>query len=263
MIKQKYDVYVNSPALGIFHAADCVISEDRGHHQGFAFRYRPDYIDHPQAFALDPVHLPLGPRVIEVDRPRGSPGILDDYLPDDWGRKVMIQVAEYQRREHYNSHSLIDSLSLVSKNRIGSICIVKKGETPSYELGEPTEILQEIEKTALMLDEGNIRSLGFEQAGLVYLMNSGSGVGGARPKALLVDGKIQQPYIAKFNRISRDSYNNARVEHACLEMARQAGIVAPTAKLHPGISGRETLLVSRFDVDDNLGCRHHMTSALT
>jgi serine/threonine-protein kinase HipA len=94
----------------------------------------------------------------------------------------------------------------------------------------------------------------WDALGLVYLANAGSGAGGARPKALIQDG--DSAYLAKFNRLHGDSYNNARVELACLRMAAAAGIAAADAKVISGINGREVLLIKRFDVDG--GHRRHL-----
>ena len=79
----------------------------------------------------------------------------------------------------------------------------------------------------------------------------------ATPKALLHDSC--GAYIAKFNRLSADNYNNARVELACLNMARAAGLDVGQGKVHGGINGREVLLLDRFDVLPG-GDRKHLIS---
>lgn len=52
-----------------------------------AFRYAPDYLDRPDAFALDPVSLPLREGEFNVVHP-GVFGVFEDSLPDDWGRRL-------------------------------------------------------------------------------------------------------------------------------------------------------------------------------
>lgn len=84
------------------------------------------------------------------------------------------------------------------------------------------------------------------------------GVGGARPKALLYDSVNQ--YIAKFNRSNQDSYNNVRVELACLHMARAAGLDIGEGRVEQGVNGREVLLLERFDIAPD-GCRYHLITA--
>ena len=39
------------------------------------FRYAPEYLEHTQAFPLDPLHLPLSTEIINADRPK--PGSME------------------------------------------------------------------------------------------------------------------------------------------------------------------------------------------
>ena len=89
---------------------------------------------------------------------------------------------------------------------------------------------------------------------LILLAQSGSGVGGARPKALFHNEK--SAYLAKFNR-SGDSFNHARVELACLEMARMAGIDTARGRIEQVSNNRDALLLDRFDIAPD-GTRHHL-----
>ncbi|MEQ8515281.1 MAG: HipA domain-containing protein, partial [Chromatocurvus sp.] len=61
----------------------------------------------------------------------------------------------------------------------------------------------------------------------------------------------------KFNRRHGDDFNNARVELACLHMARDAGLRVSGGRIVPGINGREVLLLKRFDLITP-GERHHL-----
>ena len=83
------DVYLNTPATGLVHAADCVVEEIDGVIERVAFRYRTAYLDRPGAFSIDPVALSLSGGQTVLRCQGGVPGFLDDYLPDDWGRKVI------------------------------------------------------------------------------------------------------------------------------------------------------------------------------
>ena len=70
-------------------------------------------------------------------------------------------------------------------------------------------------------------------------------MGGARPKAVVEDA--DGLWLAKFNKPG-DRWNNARVEHAMLVLARKAGITAADSKL-TSVGDRDVLLVKRFDRD--------------
>ena len=52
-------------------------------------------------------------------------------------------------------------------------------------------------------------------------------------------------WVAKFNRPD-DRWNNTRVEHAMLELARSCGIRVATSRVET-IGGKDVLLVKRFD----------------
>jgi HipA-like protein len=64
-----------------------------------AFRYTPEYLQHPDAFPLDPVNLPLDPKEFLSNRPQGIHGVFEDALPDDWGRKILARKANLTLRE--------------------------------------------------------------------------------------------------------------------------------------------------------------------
>jgi serine/threonine-protein kinase HipA len=86
-------------------------------------------------------------------------------------------------------------------------------------------------------------------------------MGGARPKAVVEDD--DGLWIAKFNRPD-DPWNNARVEHAMLTLARACGLSAAESRLK-SIAGRDVLLVKRFDREKTQSgyLRSRMISALT
>jgi serine/threonine-protein kinase HipA len=77
------------------------------------------------------------------------------------------------------------------------------------------------------------------------LMLLGTSMGGARPKAVIEDE--DGLWLAKFNKPG-DRYNNARVEHAMLVLARMAGIATAESRL-TSVGGRDVLLAKRFDRD--------------
>lgn len=261
MTKQRYDLYLNTTHLSLIHAADVVIVEDNAVLQQVGFRYRPEYLAHPNAFSIDPVQLPLKRAETVLHCRGGSPAFIDDYLPDAWGRKVLTRLAFYRDQKKFNANSVIDTLAMLSNSRIGTVRLVEHGQTPEYARGHALERLSQAEKAAQHIDDVDFNAVDIDEMGLLYLANAGTGVGGARPKALLYsdDGT----YLAKFNRHTHDSYNNARVELACLLMAKAAGIEIGHGRVIEGVNGREVLLLDRFDfcIHQNQHTFHHLISA--
>lgn len=254
MTRALFDLYINSEALGIVHAADLALLESGGALHKVGFRYRSSYLERPAAFPIDPVALPLTPQEVVFQCLGGIPAFLDDYLPDAWGRQVLSHLAYYRDRKKLNANSVIDTLPLIGASRIGALSIVPKGEQPIYELGSDLSRMADIESISHQIQNPLPSGEGLNELGLLYLGNYGSGVGGARPKALLCDKN--KHYLGKFNH-SRDPYNNVQVELACVMMAQNAGIHIESGKILTGVNGREVLLLNRFDLSANAH-RHHL-----
>ncbi len=93
------------------------------------------------------------------------------------------------------------------------------------------------------------------------LLLVGTSMGGSRPKAVVEDETGL--WIAKFN-TATDPWNNARVEHAMLMLARACGLSTAESRVID-VAGRDVLLVKRFDREKTeAGYRRaRMISALT
>jgi serine/threonine-protein kinase HipA len=77
------------------------------------------------------------------------------------------------------------------------------------------------------------------------LLRGGSSLGGARPKAHVLD-EAQRIAIAKFPSPSNDEWDVMRWERVALQLARASGIRVPDSTLHV-IDGKPVLVVGRFD----------------
>lgn len=253
----RLDIHVSSPATGVVHAAECVIEEEAAGIAGRVdFRYTPAYLEHPGAFALDPSALPLAAGEARLRCQGGVPGFIDDYLPDAWGRRVLAALALYRDGRRLNVGSAIELLALAGNgSRIGALSFVGRGQEAHYAVGAPLELLARTEEAAVRID--SFDSARLDELALAHLAEAGSGTGGARPKALVTDGAHH--YLAKFNRLRRDDYNSARVELACLNMARAAGLDVVAGKVAAGVNGRDVLLLERFDIAP-CGHRRHLVT---
>ena len=253
------DIYVNAEATGPLHAADCAIEEVDGRVRRVGFRYRAAYLDHPGAFAIDPVALPLRRGEFDFRCDGGVPGFLDDHLPDDWGRKVLARAAFHAGDERFDANCVSDLMRRMGHSQIGALSLVESGAAPGYEFGAPLSALRELEEEALRTDGASpLGEAGrdMDETFLLRLLFAASSVGGARPKALVFDDGGR--YLAKFNRRRTDDYNHARVELACLDMARAAGVEVARGRVVACGPGRDALVLDRFDVSEH--GRHHLVS---
>lgn len=257
---QKYSIFLDIDIEEFDTRANPIamvaLREENGVLEEFAFRYSAEYLSSKQGIPLDPVAISLQKEDIFLNcRSGGIPGILDDYLPDDWGRRVLTQLSFYKTGKRFSSKSPIDQLSLLGSNRIGAVKWANFGELPKTEDTVSINKIREAESLAQNIESGELPN-SIDEYSLIYLANCGTGVGGARPKALIEDESTK--YLAKFNRLTQDTYNNARVELACLNMAMDLNLTSHPGKIIDGINGREVLLLERFDINGNY--RNHLVT---
>lgn len=196
-------------------------------------------------------------------------GCFADALPDRWGRTLLnrreqIEAIEQKRPgRHLNSFDYlmgIDDFSRIGGFRFKElpegrfICTEKELSIPPLaNIRDLITAAHEIEKS----EELNILP---EKRWLQQLVNPGTSLGGARPKAGVID-KENTLYVAKFPS-RKDDYDMALWEHLCHLLAKQAGInVAETSILKAG-KQYHTMLSKRFDRKEN-GRRVHFASAMT
>lgn len=97
---------------------------------------------------------------------------------------------------------------------------------------------------------------------LADIFQAGSGMGGMRPKASVVDA-AGQLWLAKFPS-QNERLNIPVVEEAALRLAGLAGLNVPETRIEM-VNGKAVMLIRRFDraYPEGVEHRHHMISALT
>ncbi len=202
-----------------------------------ALVYARSYLARSNAYPLDPVNLPLKAREFRTTKNEGMFGALRDAAPDAWGRLVM------NRRGVPGTE--LDFLLATSDTRIGALSFGPSPEVPPLDLGGALAL----EKLAPTLQAAT--DVQTEVAGETpvqeidpELLAPTTSLGGARPKATVIDGSGQL-WIAKFP-ARNDPWDNAVVEHGLLRLARECGIQSPDSRLID-VAGHRVLLVQRFD----------------
>jgi serine/threonine-protein kinase HipA len=211
------------------------------------FAYDPAYLAHPDAYALDPaLELLAGQQQTPVDRPIF--GALSDCAPDRWGRRLIARAeAQRVRREGGAERSLgeIDLLLGVRDDLRQGALRFRDPETGAFLAEEASGVPALLDLPRLL---GAAERLEREEAGeedLRTLLRGGSSLGGARPKAHVLNtgGRIS---IAKFPNPASDEWYVIRWEALALTLAHAAGIRVTDWTLHP-IDGRAVLILDRFD----------------
>ena len=197
-------------------------------------------------------------------------GFVSDTLPDRWGRRLLERKEQTEAIEEKRPKRTLYSydylVGIDDYLRMGALRLKKDpdGEflnsdsrlivPPLTSIKELTIAAQEYEKS----DEANELP---EEKWIRQLAHPGMSLGGARPKANVVDEK-EHLWIAKFPS-RKDVYDMALWEHLCHLLAKEAGInVAETNLIPAGNDGYHALLSKRFDRTDD-GKRIHFASAMT
>jgi serine/threonine-protein kinase HipA len=220
------------------------------------FVYGKSYLAREDAVPIDPIELKLTTKTYETRLLKGIFGALRDASPDHWGRRII--------ERHFGSPGPdeLDYLLHSPDDRAGALSFGLNQEPPAPK--RKFNRTMELEKLqsfadAIIRDEELPQEPDAQQA--QELMAGGTAMGGARPKAVVEDNAAL--WIAKFNRPD-DNWNNARVEHTMLKLARACGIQTAESKLTT-VGDRDVLMVKRFDREHTKSGyrRARMLSALT
>jgi serine/threonine-protein kinase HipA len=174
-----------------------------------------------------------------------------DAAPDSWGRRVI----DAQRRAAGlpPANELEYLLTGSDAGRWGALRFLGDGQHPigSDSPGADLSSLDELSAAVARFERtGNVAPL------LARFVAAASSAGGARPKALIVDG--ERHYIAKFTSAMDQNATVERAEVLALKLAQEAGIEAPEAQIL-GSRDMPIALIERFDrkiVKDRLQRRH-------
>jgi len=210
------------------------------------FEYAGEWLRDPQRFALEP-GLPLTRGGFQPPAGQIIHGALGDSAPDTWGRRLM-QRAERRRaaREGRAPRTLMESdylLGVADETRLGALRLRAAGGDGF--LARPGSGVPALVALGRLL-QSTERILREEETDedLELIFAPGSSLGGARPKASVIDrhGRLA---IAKFPK-ETDEYGIETWEAVALRLAERAGIVTARHELIQ-VAGKAVLLSRRFD----------------
>lgn len=260
-------VYAHSIALqepnllGVLHA-DLVRGKEV-----FSFEYNAGWLESGRAQSLDPdLQLYSGPQYLSEGK--SNFGIFLDSSPDRWGRTLMDRrEALLARKEDRKPRLLFETdylLGVFDGHRMGALRFKENEEGPflnnNKEMASPPwTSIRELEHASLELEK-DIANDSEQMKWLNMLMAPGSSLGGARPKASVVDLKGHL-WIAKFPS-SNDKRDMGGWETITHQLAINAGLNVPEAMAGKYYGQHHTFLTKRFDRTAESG-RIHFASAMT
>lgn len=232
-----------------------------------AFEYDDPWLSGHAAQQLDPgLELYRGEQYPDAGVPNF--GLFLDSSPDRWGR-VLLRRREAQRArvEGRRPRHLLESdylLGVFDEHRMGALRF-RIGAGPFLDddralASPPWASLRELEFASRRLEEAGVEDDPSYLRWLNLLLAPGRSLGGARPKAGVLDNE-QQLWIAKFPS-REDRYDIGAWEAVVHALARRAGVDVPDARIERFGSRHHTFLSRRFD-RSGLTTRHHFASAMT
>ena len=232
--------------------------------ESYSFEYDREWLKKTSLkITLDPALMPYSGR----QYPFGKTifGLFSDSSPDRWGRVLMNKreriLAEKEGRKPAKLYDSDYLLGEYDEMRLGGIRF--KTETNGAFLSDDKETAAPPWTSLRTLEEA---SRNFEnddtavsEKWLNQLIRPGSSLGGARPKATVIDPK-EQLWIAKFPS-KNDENDTGAWEMVTHDLAELCGLHVPEAKLEKFSNLGSTYLVKRFD--RSLNKRIHFASAMT
>lgn len=215
------------------------------------FEYADEWLKDSDCFALEPV-LPLTRGGFQPPAGQAIHGSLGDSAPDTWGRRLMQRAERRQaEREGRAVRTLMESdylLGVADETRLGALRFRRAGEAGF--MASPRAGVPALVKLGALL-ESTERILRDEETDedLQLIFAPGSSLGGARPKASVIDqhGRLS---IAKFPK-ETDEYSIETWEEIALRLADGAGITTARHELLR-VAGKAILLSRRFDREETL-----------
>lgn len=234
----------------------------------FSFDYDADWLAGPHVQTLDPgLGFFAGPQYAPADK--RNFGIFLDSCPDRWGRVLMRRrEAQSARAEGRKERALRESdylLGVHDGHRMGALRFRTSPSGPFLDDNEvlaapPWTSLRALEHACLQLERQDAAEDPDYAKWIRMLIAPGGSLGGARPKASVLDERGRL-WIAKFP--SRgDTDDVGAWEGVVHELARVAGVVVPPALSRKFGSDDRTFLSQRFDRTTGHQ-RVHFASAMT
>ncbi|MDR2841034.1 MAG: type II toxin-antitoxin system HipA family toxin, partial [Paludibacter sp.] len=216
----------------------------------YAFEYEKEWLK--SGISIDP-ELPLfdGKQYAGLN---DNFGIFKDSAPDRWGQLLMkrreVLLSKIEKREPQQLFGIDFLLGVHDSHRMGGLRFktssdgeflsndAKLAAPPWTSLRELEHAVKQYEKNADTLDEVSLKWIN-------QLIAPGSSLGGARPKADVVDTTGKQ-WIAKFPS-QKDDTDVGLWEMVVHDLAVQASISVPNAAVKKLVSSYHTYLSKRFD----------------
>ncbi len=235
----------------------------------FSFEYDDIWLKSKHAQTIDPdLQLYTGPQYLNEEN-KSNFGLFLDSSPDRWGRVLMQRreaaEARLNDRERNKLFETDYLLGVYDGHRMGGLRFKLDPEgsflsDDERQASPPWTSIRDLEQISLRLEEEDAIDNPQYLQWLNMLVNPGSSLGGARPKASVLDPD-NHLWIAKFPS-RKDEGDIGAWEMVTYDMAIAASVNMAECQARKFSSDHHTFLTKRFDRTSN-GKRLHFTSAMT
>lgn len=257
-------VYADWEGLGSPLCIGILTAQQAKGRKAFSFAYDKNWIQTAPQFLLDPdIQWAAGQQYATKGQ---NFGVFLDSMPDTWGQTLMkrreLQRAAENKQDPATLYDIDFLLGVNDETRMGALRFKTNPDGPfeNADIQRPTPplyMIRELQHAASVAesDDGNTAIKDW----LDMLIAPGSSLGGARPKANILDNDGSL-LIAKFPS-KNDTTDKAAWEYLACQLARDTGIRMSESRIER-ISGRfHTFFTKRFD--RNGLNRVHFSSAMT
>lgn len=234
----------------------------------YSFTFNGDWLKkHGDLFLSDDLNNYPGQQYTQPDK--DIFGCFSDALPDRWGRTLLLrreQISASEENRPVRRLSSFDFLMGIDDfSRMGGFRFRENKDGDFINVEESLKIppltdIRELIAASAEIEKSEEENILPDRKWIAQLVQPGSSLGGARPKASVIDTN-KTLYVAKFPS-RKDDYDAGLWEHFSHLLAKKAGINAADTKVLTTGDKYHTLLSRRFDRTPD-GKRIHFASAMT
>lgn len=232
--------------------------------KAFSFSYDEKWIASHEQLLLDPDIVWYSGK--QYPNGKENFGVFLDSMPDTWGRTLMKRRAAINARQEGKTAPVLYDIDYLlgvhDLSRMGALRFKTEpdGDFLDNDPVSPTppwSSIRELQYGASLIESNE--DTAESRKWLTMLMAPGSSLGGARPKANILD-ENGHPWIAKFPS-GNDTIDKGAWEYLAYQLAINAGIEMVECRIEKITGRHHTFFTKRFDRD--MAERIHFASAMT
>jgi serine/threonine-protein kinase HipA len=242
-------VYADWAGLGGPKLVGVLTAQQAKGRKAFSFEYDRQWLLQPERILLDPDIQWYSGR--QYPAGKENFGLIMDSMPDAWGKALMKRKSAHKAmlegKPAPNLYEIDYLLGVHDESRMGALRFKTEPDGPFLDQSAspipPWIRVKELQACARELELND--DLNATNQWLEVLIAPGSSLGGARPKANILDDE-GHPWIAKFPS-DNDAIDKAAWEFVAYKLAVKSGIIMSPCRIERVAGSHQTFFTKRFD----------------